>query len=98
MPDRRLKTAYKAWTEAIANMKAALAANPLLADPLMASAQVFEDVGQMMFRGAAELRKKGASRTKSKGASARKSKAASVRKRKKVGDPGGQRTRSSKKA
>ena len=98
MPDRRLKSAYKAWTEAIANMKAALAANPLIADPFMASAKVFEDVGQMMFRGAAELRKRGASRTKPKGAPARKSKAAPARKRKKVGSPGGQRTRSSKKA
>jgi len=89
MPDRNLKTAYKAWTEAIENMKAALAANPLLADPLMASAQVFEDVGRMMFRGAAQLRKRGTSRAKSKSTPKRKSTAASARKRKKVSGRGG---------
>lgn len=98
MPDRSLKTAYKAWTEAIENMKAALAANPLVSDALMASAQVFEDVGRMMFGGAAQLRKRGTRRPRSKGASPRKSTAASARKRKKVSGRAGRRTPSSKKA
>jgi hypothetical protein len=83
MPDRTLRKAYKSWTEAVASMKAALAANPLVTDPLMASAQVFEDLGRMMF-GAGRSKKSGAKRTKSKRASTRKSPAASVRKRKKA--------------
>ncbi len=42
-------SAYKAWTRALEEMRAALTANPLVADPFIASAQVFEDIGQVMF-------------------------------------------------
>ena len=96
MPDRRLKTAYNAWTEAIENMKAALAANPLVSDALMASAQVFEDVGRMIFGSTGQSKKRGARRTKSR--AARKSTAVSARKGKKLSGRAGRRTRSSKKA
>ena len=41
--------AYKAWTRALEEMRAALTANPLVSDPFIASAQVFEDIGQVMF-------------------------------------------------
>jgi hypothetical protein len=47
MPDRRLRKASKTWPEALEHMRAALAANPLVTDPL-ASAQVFEDLGRMV--------------------------------------------------
>ncbi|GEM_PF-3751002 len=50
--------AYKAWLEALENMRAALTANPLVADPFMASAQVFEDIGRVMFSGHVEPKKK----------------------------------------
>ena len=54
MANHTLTKAYKAWLEALQNMRSALTANPLVADPLMASAQVFEDVGRMMFGAARE--------------------------------------------
>jgi hypothetical protein len=57
MPNRALAKAYKDWLQALDNMRAALTANPLVADPLMASAQVFEDIGRLMF-GHAEAAKK----------------------------------------
>jgi hypothetical protein len=97
MPDRTLKKAYKSWTEAVASMKAALAANPLVTDPLMASAQVFEDLGRMMF-GAGHSKKRAAKRTKAKRASTRKSPAASARKRKKTKAAPARRSGRSKKS
>jgi hypothetical protein len=42
-------SAYKAWTRALEEMRAALTANPLVSDPFIASAQVFEDIGRVMF-------------------------------------------------
>ncbi len=42
-------SAYKAWTRALEEMRAALTANPLVSDPFIASAQVFEDIGQVIF-------------------------------------------------
>jgi hypothetical protein len=91
MPDRTLRKAYKSWTEAVANMKAALAANPLVNDPLMASAQVFEDLGRMMFAGAARLKKRSRKRAKAKSPSARKSKPAPARRMKKTTSRTGRR-------
>ena len=58
MPDRRVTKAYKKWLDALENMRAALTANPLVADPLLASAQVFEDIGTMMFSGNGEPKKR----------------------------------------
>ena len=51
MPNRSMTKAYKAWLKALQTMRATLTANPLVADPLMAAAQVFEDIGRMMFGG-----------------------------------------------
>jgi hypothetical protein len=48
MVDDRLKKARRAMTVAVREMEAALIANPLLADPLMAAAQVLEDLGQII--------------------------------------------------
>jgi len=72
MPDRRVARAYKTWLEALENMRAALTANPLVADPLMASAQVFEDIGRMMFSGNGEPKKLGRKRAKPTRAPAKK--------------------------
>ncbi len=48
MPDRRMKKAQSALKVAVREMEAALVANPLVADPLMATAQVLEDLGEML--------------------------------------------------
>jgi hypothetical protein len=96
MPDRRLRKASKTWAEALENMRAALAENPMLAHPLTASAQAFEDVGRMIFGTGAQSKKKAAKRTRST-ASARKSTAASAPKRKKVRGRAERRTRTGKK-
>lgn len=72
MADRTFAKAYKAWVEALENMRAAITANPLVADPLMASAQVFEDVGRMMFGGNGAPRKRARKRATAKRAPAKK--------------------------
>jgi hypothetical protein len=82
MPDRRLRKASKTRTEALENMRAALAANPLVTDPLMASAQVFEDLGRMVFGD--QPKKRTTKRIKSRRRSVPKAAAASARKRKKI--------------
>jgi hypothetical protein len=97
MPDRRLRKASKTWAEALENMRAALAENPMLAHPLTASAQAFEDVGRIIFGTGGQSKKRAAKRTRSKAATARKSTAASAPKRKKVRGRAGRRTRTGKK-
>ena len=62
-------SAYKAWTRALEEMRAALTANPLVSDPLIASAQVFEDIGQVMFADHTAPKRK---RAKTKGAGGKK--------------------------
>ena len=64
MADRRLAKAHKAWTQALEEMRAALTANPLSADALMASAQVFEDIGTILFEAAEKPRPKRAKSTR----------------------------------
>jgi hypothetical protein len=64
--------AYKAWVQAIERMRATLAANPLVADPLKASAQVFEDIGRVMFGGNDAPKKPKRKRAKPKRAPAKK--------------------------
>ena len=76
MADRRVTRAYKTWIETLENMRAALTANPLVADPLMASAQVFEDIGRMMFGGNDAPKKRSRKRAKPKRAPARAKKPA----------------------
>jgi hypothetical protein len=49
MPKHSMAKAYKAWLKALEDMRAALTANPVVADPFMASAQVFEDIGRIVF-------------------------------------------------
>ena len=72
MADRTFAKAYKAWVEALENMRAAVAANPLVADPLMASAQVFEDIGRMMFGGNGKPKKRAHKRAIAKRAPAKR--------------------------
>jgi hypothetical protein len=55
---------YKAWLQALEEMRAALTANPLVADPFMASAQVFEDIGRVMFGNHATPKKRKRAKTK----------------------------------
>jgi hypothetical protein len=61
--------AYKAWLRALEDMRAALTANPVVADPFMASAQVFEDIGRIVFSDHTAPKKK---RVKPKRAGAKK--------------------------
>lgn len=96
MPDRILRKASKTWAEALENMRAALAENPMMAHPLTASVQVLEDVGRMIFGTRAGSNKTAAKRTKSKAASARKSTPASVPKQRKGRGRAGRRKREGK--
>jgi len=70
VPDR--SKAYKAWVQAIERMRATLTENPLVADPLKASAQVFEDIGRVMFGGNDAPKKPKRKRAKPKRAPAKK--------------------------
>jgi hypothetical protein len=72
MAKHPMAKAYTAWVQALEDMRAALAANPLVADPFMASAQVFEDIGRVMFASHAEPKKPRRKRAKAKRAPARK--------------------------
>ena len=72
MPNRSMTKAYKAWLEALETMRATLTANPLVADPLMASAQVFEDIGRLMFGGNDAPKQRKRKRAKPKRAPAKK--------------------------
>ena len=96
MPDRKLRKASKTWAEALENMRAALAENPMLAHPMTASVQALENVGRMIFGTGAGSKKTAAKRTKSKAASARKSTAASAPKRRKVRGRAARRKREGK--
>ena len=79
MPNRALAKAYKDWRKALETMRAALTANPLVADPLMASAQVFEDIGRIVF--GSDDRPKKPKRVKSKRAAPRKTKKPAARRK-----------------
>ena len=72
MANRTVANPYNAWLEALENMRAALTANPLVADPFMASAQVFEDIGRVMFGGHGEPKKPKRKRAKAKRSAAKK--------------------------
>ena len=49
MREQKLADAYRSWRQALENMRMALTMNPLLTEPLRASADVFETVGRMLF-------------------------------------------------
>ena len=49
MREQKLADAYRSWRQALENMRMALTTNPLLTEPLRASADVFETVGRMLF-------------------------------------------------
>jgi len=60
MAEDRMKRAQKALKTAVREMQAALVANPLVQDPLMATAQVLEDISEILIgeaRGATRARK-----------------------------------------
>ena len=78
MAKHSMATAYKSWLKALEDMRAALTANPVVADPFMASAQVFEDIGRVVFSDVAAAKKR---RKKAKRAPA-KNKSAAARRRK----------------
>lgn len=72
MPKHSMAKAYKSWLKALEDMRAALTANPVVADPFMASAQVFEDIGRVVFSdiAASKKRRKKAKRAPAKNRSA----------------------------
>lgn len=58
MAKHSMAKAHKAWLKALEDMRAALTANPVVSDPLIASAQVFEDIGRVVFSDVAAPRKR----------------------------------------
>jgi len=81
VPKHPIAKAYKAWAQALADMRAALTANPLVADALTASAQVFEDIGRALFADHAAPKKPRRKRAKAKKALAKKKAPASRRRK-----------------
>ena len=71
MAKHSMSKAYKSWLKALEDMRAALTANPVAADPFLASAQVFEDIGRVVFSDIAG-HTKGGKRAKAKRTTARK--------------------------
>ncbi|HTZ78098.1 MAG TPA: hypothetical protein VMC10_09325 [Stellaceae bacterium] len=57
MAAERIKKAQKALRTAVREMQAALVANPLVEDPLMATAQVLEDLGEILLEAGGAKRK-----------------------------------------
>jgi uncharacterized spore protein YtfJ len=53
MREQKLADAYKSWRQALENMREALTMNPLVTEPLRASAEAFESVGRVLFGSAA---------------------------------------------
>ena len=49
MRERKIAEAYKSWMQALDNMRAALAMNPLVTEPFRTSAQAFDSVGRVLF-------------------------------------------------
>jgi len=89
MREQKIAEAYKSWMQALENMRAALAMNPLVTEPFRTSAQAFDSVGRVLFgaEGYAPLRQKRRVR----------SAAAASRTRGKVKARSGRRKRSAKK-
>ena len=52
MREQKLADAYRSWRQALENMREAMSTNPLLTEPLRASAEAFESVGRALFGGA----------------------------------------------
>ena len=81
MAKHPMAKAYKSWLKALEDMRAALTANPVVAAPFMASAQVFEDIGRVVFSDVSAPKKRRRKRAKAKRAPAKKKPAARRRKR-----------------
>ena len=79
MAKHSMAKAYKSWRKALEDMRAALTANPVASDPFLASAQVFEDIGRVVFSDIVSPKKR--KRTKAKRPSAKKKKPARGRRK-----------------
>ena len=82
MAKHSMAKAHNAWLKALEDMRAALIANPVVSDPLMASAQVFEDIGRVVFSDVAGPKNRRRKRAKAKRSPAKKKLAAHRRRRK----------------
>jgi len=49
MREQKIAEAYSLWMQALDNMRAALAMNPLVIAPFRTSAQAFDSVGRVLF-------------------------------------------------
>ena len=49
MREQKIAEAYRLWMQALDNMRAALAMNPLVIAPFRTSAQAFDSVGRVLF-------------------------------------------------
>ena len=72
MAKHSMAKAYETWLKALKDMRAALTANPVVADPFMATAQVFEDIGRVVFSDVAAAKKHRRKPAKAKRAPAKK--------------------------
>ncbi len=72
MAKHSMAKAHKAWLKALEDIRAALTANPVVADPFMASAQVFEDIGRVVFSDIAAPKKRRRKPAKAKRVPAKK--------------------------
>jgi len=49
MRQQKMADAYKSWRQALENMRQVLTMNPLMTEPLRASAEAFDSVGRVLF-------------------------------------------------
>jgi hypothetical protein len=81
MAKHSMAKAHKAWLKALEDMRAALTANPVVADPFMASAQVFEDIGRVVFSDVADPKRRRRKPAKAKRGAVKKKPSGRRRKR-----------------
>jgi uncharacterized spore protein YtfJ len=63
--------AYMSWRRALENMREALTMNPLVTEPLRASAEAFESVGRVLFGTSSGGRSASTRKTRTRAAAAR---------------------------
>jgi hypothetical protein len=71
MREQKMAEAYQSWRQALENMRAALTMNPLVTEPLRASAEAFESVGRVLFGTGSARRYASTRKTRARPAAAR---------------------------
>jgi len=71
MREQKMAEAYKSWRQALENMRQAFTMNPLVTEPLRASAEAFESVGRVLFGANSGGRSGSTRKTRTRAAAAR---------------------------